>query len=61
MGRHSKPNPSEVPQTITDDQWERIQRGAPKVVPVIETPWSDPGKVAKLHTWRTARDNAGSN
>lgn len=61
MGRHSKPDPDEVPQTITDDQWERIRKGAARVIPVIETPWTDPKASATLRAWRSARDNAGSN
>ena len=61
MGKHSKPDPNGVPQTITDDQWWRIQTGAARVLPVVEGPWTDPKASATLAAWRSARDNAGSN
>lgn len=61
MGRHSKPDPGEVPQTISDDEWWRIQKGAASVLPVIEGPWTDPKASATMRAWRSARENAGSN
>jgi hypothetical protein len=51
----------DVPETISDDEWWRIQKGAAKVIPLIEGPWSDPKATKTARLWREARTQRGSN
>ena len=51
----------DVPETITDDTWTRIQKGAAKKMPVIDGPWVDPKARATMSAWKAARDNAAQN
>jgi hypothetical protein len=55
----SKPKRTDVPETITDEQWEQVQRGAAKQLPAFPVPW-DP-RSAKVTRLNQVRDNAASN
>jgi hypothetical protein len=51
----------DVPETVSDDTWTRIQKGAAKAVPLIDGPWVDPKARAKGAAWEATRKNADQN
>jgi hypothetical protein len=51
----------DVPETVSDGTWTRIQEGAGRQLPVIDGPWADPKARATLRAWKSARENAGHN
>ena len=46
---------TEVIQTISDEQWERIEHGAARVMRVVDGPWVDPAVRAVARNWAAAR------
>ena len=56
-----KPKRSDVPETVSDRQWDRITRAAAREVPMTYTPGTDPAAVRKLANWTAAAENAGQN
>jgi hypothetical protein len=44
-----------VPQTISDDDWYRIQVGVAKAIPVIDGPWVDPAGLKLKRLWTLTR------
>jgi hypothetical protein len=52
---------SEVPQTISDDDWWRIQKGAARVIPAVDGPWVDPHAAKTKRLWHEARNKKESN
>jgi hypothetical protein len=51
----------DVPETVSNATWARVQRGAAKAVPLIDGPWVDPKARATGNAWKTARANARQN
>jgi len=52
---------SDVPETVTDDQWKKVTRAAAREVPMVFTSDTPPAAVRKLAAWTASADNAGSN
>jgi hypothetical protein len=40
--------------TISDDEWQRIQEETAKVTPVIDGPWVDPNTTRRTSAWKAA-------
>lgn len=56
-----KPKRTDVPETVTDQQWDRVTRAAAREVPLIYTPDTNPAAVRKLANWTAAAENASRN
>jgi hypothetical protein len=52
---------TDVPQTIDDRTWTRIQKGAAKEIPAFDGPWMTPQARAKVRAWTAAAQKAGQN
>ena len=52
---------TDVPETITDRQWNRVTRAAAREVPLVYTPDTSPAAVRKLAHWTAAAENARQN
>lgn len=52
---------TDVPETVTDDTWTRLRRGAAREVPLILTDKTSPAAVRKLANWTAAAENARHN
>jgi hypothetical protein len=60
MGWFGKDEPK-VPETISDDKWWQIQKGAARAVPLIDGPWVDKKAAATKSAWKSARSKAADN
>jgi hypothetical protein len=49
------------PDTISDDKWWQIQKGAAKVTPAIDGPWVDAKTTRRMEGHRSAKQNAKHN
>jgi hypothetical protein len=45
----------EVMQTISDEEWERIEHGAARVMRMVDGPWASPAVRAVARNWAAAR------
>ncbi len=51
----------DVPETIDDDTWWRIQKGTASQIPLIDGPWVDPAAASKKERMMQARECAADN
>jgi hypothetical protein len=49
------------PDTISDKEWARIQKGAAKSTPAIDGPWVDAKTTRRTEGLRSAKQNAKHN